>query len=286
MAENQKYCWTLACTAAVAALALAGPVQAEHYEIVLLGGQSNMDGRAPASGLPTTPVNLQLPQADVMFYEGGSLRTLRPDSGTDFGPEVTFGRTVADAMPSSNLALIKYAVGGTSLNSHWDPTTGGTYASFKSTVSAGLAALSDGGANTYEITGMLWTQGESDINRTTLQYQTDLNEFIADVRTTYGSDLPFYISRLSDQSGISATPLANIRAAQENVATGDGNAYLIDTDGSAFSFKDSLHYDADGQVALGEAFAASYLATVPEPGTLVFMGLGGVFLFRRRRKHQ
>lgn len=292
MFEDQKKFVTLATATGMMTLAFAGPAQAAHYEVVLLGGQSNMSGRASDSTLSTSLKT----QSDVAFFyndgksvSNGALRntltTLQTGSGTDFGPELSFGRTVADARGlSSNLALIKYAAGGSSLSSSWDPDTGGTYASFKSTVTAGLIALSDGGANTYEITGMLWTQGESDLGRTTLQYQTDLNEFIADVRTTYGSDLPFFISRLSDQSGINTTQLANIRAAQEGVAAGDSDAYLIDTDGSAFSFKDSLHYDADGQIALGEAFAASYLAAVPEPSSLALITAGSLALLRRRRR--
>ena len=39
-----------------------------RLRVYLLGGQSNADGRAVASGLPTTPVNLQQPQNDVDLF--------------------------------------------------------------------------------------------------------------------------------------------------------------------------------------------------------------------------
>ena len=280
----KSFCKTIHRLGLLCALVLCAPAHADHIKVFLLGGQSNMDGRAPASGLPTSPVNLQQPQDDVLFYEGGSLRTLRPDSGQDFGPEVTFGRTIADTFPAESFGLIKYGVGGTDLNNDWDPATGTTYTSFRNTVSNGLTALTNAG-HTYEIVGMLWTQGERDAKtgRTTAQYEADLNEFIADIRTRYGTDLPFFISRLSSgQTNMSASQLGAIRPAQENVAANDPHAYLIDTDG--FGIKsDNLHFDADGQIALGEAFAQSYVSSVPEPTSIALMGLGGLALMRRRR---
>jgi hypothetical protein len=65
-------------------------------------------------------------------------------------------------------------------------------------VADGLAALTTAG-HTYEIIGMLWTQGERDarIGRTTAEYEADLIEFIADIRTRYGANLPFFLNRLS-----------------------------------------------------------------------------------------
>ena len=265
------------------ALMLAvAPMQAALVKVFLLGGQSNMDGRALTSGLPTA---LQSPQADVLFYHGSTLTTLRPGSGADFGPEVTLGCTVADAYSTESFALIKYAVGGTDLNNDWDPATGGTYATFRNTVTNGLAALI-GAGHTYEIAGMFWTQGERDVvtGRTAAQYEADLNEFIADVRTRYGADLPFFLSQLSSgQTALSSTGLADIRTAQANVAASDPLAWMIDTD--AMTLKtDNLHFDAAGQMDLGGAFGQAFIASVPEPGALLLFGLGGLLGLCRRRR--
>ena len=266
-------------------LGLTAPMHADHVKVILLGGQSNMDGRGDSDDLPE---GLKSPQKDVLFYYRGnaSLTTLRPGSGRDFGPELQFGRTIADKFASDNFALIKHAVGGTDLHTDWDPSGGETYGEFRDTVKDGLAALTDAG-HTYEIVGMLWTQGERDgkDGRTTAQYEADLNAFIGDVRARYGEDLPFFLSRLSSgQTDVPANGLAQIRAAQNNVAANDSNAYLIDTDG--FGLKgDDLHFDAAGQVKLGQAFGAAYVnaAHAPEPSSMIVFGVVGALVMTRRR---
>jgi len=244
---------------AVALLLLATSASAGHVKVFLLGGQSNMVGNYTLTS--ELPAVLQDPQADVLFYDGG-LKTLRPGSGQEFGPEVTFGRSIADAFPSETFCLIKYAVNGSSLLSNWNPATGNSYASFNARVVNGLAALTAAG-HTYEIAGMLWTQGEAETGGTTTQvYQAALDEFIADVRTRYGPSLPFFVSRLSNgQTGLPSGGLSTIRAAQEYVAANDPNTYLVDTDGFSI-YTDNVHFVAAGQIALGQAFGQSYAASV------------------------
>ncbi len=267
---------------AVLMLAASSVLAAEPVKVFLLGGQSNMYGRGSSSGLPAT---LRTPQSDVLFYYGSLLTTLRPGSGGDFGPEITFGRTVADGFPAQRFALIKYAVGGTNLYDHWNPASGSTYATFRGTVTAGMAALAGAGYDP-QIIGMLWTQGERDAKtgRTGAQYEADLNEFIGDIRTRYGSDLPFFLTRLaSGQTNIPAAGLDHIRTAQADVVAADPNAYIIDADGMGL-MSDNLHFDAAGQVEMGDAFGQAYVNSVPEPGTLGMLALGTLAAARRRRR--
>jgi len=263
-------------------LLFAQSTAAVEYDVFLLGGQSNMVGSGLASDLPPA---LQAPQSDVLLFAGGSLSPLAP-AGSKHGPEITFGRTVADAFPERNFALIKYAVGGTNLHTDWDPATGPRYAAFRSTVASGLAALQSGG-NETRIVGMLWTQGERDAktNRTGAQYEADLVEFVADVRTRYGADLPFFLSRLSSgQTNIPAGQLAEIRAGQGDFASGDPHAWMIDTDPFALK-SDALHFDSAGLQSLGQAFGESYAAAVPEPSTWTLVAAAACLFapFARRR---
>ncbi|BCX50297.1 hypothetical protein HAHE_42050 [Haloferula helveola] len=237
--------------------------------VFLLGGQSNADGRADPASLPA---GLQTPQSDVDFYYkvdggGSALTTLQPglSETSQFGPEVTLGRRLADLFgngPETRTALVKYANGGTNLEVQWagggDNTTTGDgpeYVTFQQTVTDGLAALAAAypGAS-IEICGMVWLQGESDINGGFHNnYETNLTNFIADVRATYGSDLPFVIIRLSDgQSSLDAGRLATVQAAMDAVAAADPLTSVVNTD--SFGVKgDNLHFDAAGQQSIGTA---------------------------------
>ncbi len=248
------------------ALIFGTSAQAEHYKVFLLGGQSNMTGNGPKTSDLTEAQ--KAPQDDVWVYGGtdesaSKLGSLQPGFGSPYGPEISFGRTIADGRPYENFALIKYSKGGTNLHTDWDPATGNTYNRFKTTVGFGLEALTKAG-HTYEVVGMLWTQGERDAahERTTAQYEADLNEFIADIRTRYGADVAFFISRLSILQTGREPGLHDIRAAQDNVAAADPNAYLIDTDSFAIA-GDNIHFTGTGLVALGNAFGQAYLNSLP-----------------------
>jgi hypothetical protein len=263
------------------------PSPVEQVRVFLVGGQSNADGRADTAGLPTSPVNLQLPQDDIDFYykvEGGigTLTTLRPglSETSQFGPAITFGRAMADGLladgTTTRVALIKYANGGTNLATHWIPGGDGTvggdgpeYVIFQQTVASGMAALASAypGAS-IAIEGMIWLQGESDISfpggpTAYNNYQTNLTNFIADVRATISADLPFIVIRLSDgQTALDATGLEVVRTAQQTVADADILADWVNTDG--FGMKgDNLHFDAAGQQSIGTAAADRMLLLVP-----------------------
>jgi len=93
---------------------------------------------------------------------------------------------------------------------------GPDYRIFQSVVRAGLARL----AATYpaasiELDGMIWVQGETDIDNgagPSTAYGTNLIRFIQDVRLTfatnqpYGSNLPFFFSRISAQQTYYSLP--------------------------------------------------------------------------------
>ena len=268
------------------------PVVVERLRVILLGGQSNADGRAISAELPSSPINLQAPQTDVdLFYkvEGGTanLTSLRPglSQTSQFGPEITLGRSMADFWqhePSTRVAIIKYANGGTNLELQWkaggDGSTAGDgpeYVTFQQTVQQGLAALAAAYPSAIlDLQGMVWMQGESDAVRGYQdQYEANLINFIADVRATYGADLPFIVGRLSiHQTNIAAEPLETVRTAQTAVAGADARVALIDTD--SFGIKsDNLHFDALGQQALGQSSAGALIDFIPFTSTTTLQWL-------------
>lgn len=267
----------------------------KRIRVILLAGQSNALGHAVANELAP---ELFFPQQDVelcnFFPDGkfliGSLRPGLSRSGS-FGPEVSLGRWSADHYvkrePNTRIAIIKYARGGTNLYSQWqaggDDTSAGDgpeYLIFQDTVATGLAALAEKFPSAeLSIEGMAWMQGEADcIDSQAPNYQANLTSFIADIRATYGADLPFVVGRLSvNQTNRQPGPLETVRAAQTAVAEADPRVALVKTDTFAL-LSDNLHFSTSGTLDMGRAFAENlaYLAWMKTnlPANLINQNLG------------
>ena len=278
-------------------------------KIILLAGQSNADGRADGSGLPA---NLQVPQPNVPFYyytygtainpDGtyGTLTTLRPGATQTpvggFGPEITLGAQLAPILEQRDgvtLAIIKYAKGGSSLSVDWKAngnsgtsTDGAHYQRFQQVAWAGYNKLAAAYPNTtISFAGVVWVQGESDIDLgSTGAYAANLTQFVADIRATFGSSLPFVFSRISQNQSYYSAPASSfyanyltLRQQQASAAATVANSYLIDTDGQAFSVKsDLLHFNAGGQQALGAAFAAKLADVIVQVSQFVWVSSGNL----------
>lgn len=268
-------------------------------KVFLLGGQSNMAGQGETGDVGGLRPALDGEQTDVAIWQNlnSAAKTntgweaLAPGQGastTKIGPELSLGRALADAYPDYQIALIKYSVGGTNLDVEWDPKdTGGSaymYDGFLESMGNALANLTADGLS-FEIEGMFWMQGERDARDVGMgsRYQTNLADLIAAIRAQTGeADLPFILGRLADDLNTGTyTELDVVRAAQAAVGDADDWAAMVDTD--AFGMKsDNLHFNAAGQLAMGDAFAEAYLA-IPEPSTMFLLALGGIALLRRRR---
>ena len=253
---------------------------AAHYQVLFLGGQSNASGRADAAQLGPP---LSQPQTDVRLYhrnlqDSNSVLpedqwiNLAPGSGhgssrfflTEFGPEVSFGRAMADAKTAEKIAIIKYAYGGSNLHSDW-AAGGRRYTAFIKTVQDGLAALTAEG-HIYTLRGMLWQQGEADASEPAASsYEVNLTSLIARVRADLngGVAFPFVIGSLSSSQYKSITTVGSaphkVRTAQQNVADTVPLAAIGITDGFGI-LTDGIHFNHNGQVALGEMFASQILA--------------------------
>ena len=245
--------------------------------VYLVGGQSNANGMGAAAGLPP---ELAAPLTHVLFYHGISDVTLptntwislQTGSGytNGFGPELVCGHTLHQRVGSTGtqIALIKYAKGGTSLNTDWYPggnasTTGDgpQYVIFQNIVASARAALAaQDPAAVITIEGMIWQHGERDaVIGTHTSYQASLTKFVADIRATYGSTLPFVIGQLSSgQTSLNPARVQVIKTAQAAVAAADSRNGLIVTDDLPIR-SDALHFETAGQLALGERFATLLL---------------------------
>lgn len=282
---------------------------AKDVHIYLLGGQSNATGRGNAEAIPTDSP-LYNAQSDVSFYYrrtlvGSTNNTLpestiidlAPGSGhgqtgtvyaTEFGPELGIGRTLADAFPDQNVMIVKGTHGGSNLYSQW--ADGGVrYHNFTTTVNAATQAVIDAG-DTPILMGMFWVQGEADANSIeSINYEANLTDLISRVRADFfgGDDAPFVFSQLSDNQYDSLyANQNNVRQGQSAVNDSVINTSMVVTDDdSLFTVRsgDIIHFDANGQINLGNSLGQEMVALVPEPGSLALLVLGASMLTRRRR---
>jgi iduronate 2-sulfatase len=263
----------LLCT--LATIVGAGPLRADHYEVFLVAGQSNCDGRGKVSELTGPLAKWAKPQEDVIItYSCSKLRgpiltskgfkALQPGwsvapakarptelPSDTFGPEVGFGRGIADRLAGKKVALIKYAEGGTSLAKDWNPDVKDRlYSAFLDFTRKSLMELKDQG-HTYTIRGMIWHQGESDASVTAEDYRKMLTAFVTRVRTDLETpDLPFGVGEVFDNG-----KRDSIRAAQKATAEAVKGVFFVPAE-KLKTFDGGTHFDAAGQIELGERFAA------------------------------
>ena len=219
----------------------------------------------------------------------GIWETLQPGHGTGFktdgesnqlsnrfGPELLFGQTIAKHMPASRIAIIKYALGGSGLaegvgygNWHPDFSDGAGINQYDHALTTLRNALAHTDIDGYGVsdrlipTGIVWMQGEADAYDSQAaadDYRVNIERLMDLLRAALRvDDLPIVIGKITD-SGMSedGTVMDYIetvqRAQQDFVTSDDCAAYVTVTDDLAY-LDDGWHYDTEGFVRLGIAFA-------------------------------
>lgn len=249
---------------------------AEEREAViwLLAGQSNMAGISQTTALPPS---LQVAQPDVAMYSSSHpvWRQLQPDSphsngsANFMGPEATFGRTLADALPDTDVYLIKHAVSGTNLYAFWNPgsdaadtaSMGEGYTVFKQVVDDARLALQAQGVDA-RFGGMIWMQGESDASEgawASDNYEANLTHLISRVREDVSTpELSFSIGLIACDIAF-CTGLDVVRSAQQAVADADAFVSTVETADLEMNFDDVWHYTGQSMRVMGKRFAQAQL---------------------------
>lgn len=284
-------------------------VTAKDYKVYYLGGQSNMDGYGyvkDLQGMDAEPVKGVMmfhgnQGVDCQNIEGRGLWTeLQPGNGAGFtsdgtknvysdrfGVEMSFARKLKELDPDSNIAIIKYSRGGTSISAdagaaktfgcwepdfHQDKPLGNVnqYDHFLATVRNAFAVADidgDGEADTLNPEGILWMQGESDAGeeQVAAQYEANLKRLMDLIRAALREDnIPVVIGRISD-SGKDDYEKENangkvwtfgdvVRQAQADFVKNDENAAIVTTT-DGYGYSDPWHYDSAGYIDLGKQFA-------------------------------
>lgn len=240
--------------------------------VFILAGQSNMVGGNPMSTLEPALVN---PQEDVLYAyqlpdvknkpvesDWEFLRPLTEVFGTTYGPELFFGRLLADTL-GEPIAIIKSADNGSSLSTNWNPDSHELYDGMTRFVDDRLDDLIDMGY-TPQIEAFIWVQGTADSFTTESgsSYEATLELYLAAIITEFGP-LPFIQSQQSILTGampgcLPVIGLGGVRMGKTNF-TQNHDARLIETDD--LILRDCWHYDAPSTKELGNRLAIAYLHT-------------------------
>ena len=268
---------------------LTSCTKSNKLQIYIIAGQSNAVGYNDFNTYkPNFPYSLEQP--DIMFWAGGSsvidsLRdtwiSLRVGISSikgyenSFGPEISFGRYMADNNPDKKISIIKYAIGGTGIarskdykdykpkgfenfddkSQNWYPPIDGQpsgliYKAFIENVYSALESLKRQNKK-YELKGIIWIQGEHEAGlspKMASDYESLLNNFIKHIRKDLASpNIPVLIGEVSNKWIYAKV----VRRAQKNVSAKNSNVKTIIAKDLPRKPKDDSHYTAKGMVILG-----------------------------------
>lgn len=279
-------------------------IKKESFRLFFLGGQSNMEGHGLNKELPDS---LSTTNEKVWIFHGfpigdenkkgglGKWDNLKPGNGAGFtsdvvsnkfshkfGPELSFGKKLEQLYPGEKIAIIKYARGGSSIDSlaareygSWEIDYKGTsginqFDHFLTTIKGALSSCDIDGNGVEDVlvpSGIIWMQGESDAVATediAKRYYSNLKRLMDLMRAVFhDDDLPVVIGKISDSGNENNGKVWKycelVQYAQEEYVRKDKNAAIV-RDTKYYGYYDPWHYDTKGYIDLGIKFAeAIYL---------------------------
>ncbi|MEQ8552626.1 MAG: sialate O-acetylesterase [Cyclobacteriaceae bacterium] len=275
----------------------------DTFRLFYLGGQSNMVGYGYNKDLPDS---LNRTFDNVYIYHGntaddgasdggiGIWEALKPGHGVGakatgkanqlsdrFGLELAFADRLQELYPGEKIALIKYAKGGTSIDSLaagnfgcWEPDFNSKnginqYDHFLTTLKNAFTLQDingDGKPDELIPSGILWMQGESDGDKTeaiALRYYDHLTRLMNLMRAALRTDdLPVLVGKITDSMHPNykgkVWPYGDlIQYAEEKFVMNDQNAAII-RNTKYYGASDPWHYLSADYIDFGKAFADQY----------------------------
>ncbi len=197
-----------------------------------------------------------------------------------FGPELLFGQTLAARDTDAHIAIVKYALGGSGLSigvgyGNWHPDFAegrgiNQYDNALETLRAASAVADidgDGVTDRLIPSGIVWMQGEADAYDSQAAadaYRDNLTRLMDLLRAAMRvDDLPVVVGKVTDsgmaEDGTVMDYIATVQAAQRSFVQADDCAALVTVTEDLGYLDDAWHYDSDGFIRLGTAFAESMI---------------------------
>lgn len=242
----------------------------------LIAGQSNANGRGDTGDLTDASYASAFAAVQIFIKSAGAFAVPLVwqvdegpvDVGQWFpgfvGAEVSLARDLDAAQPGL-WSIAKMAIDGSGLFQHWRTGAGvpgvdsGGETSEQFIAFAQACAL----AQNADVRALLWIQGEQDAAIDS-GFGDDYASYLAATAAVWRAALGnfvFLVVRLHADSNDTLGPNRDlIRAQQEAFVLADGNAVLIDVDD--LTLQDTVHFDADSLVVIGQRAATAYLGTL------------------------
>lgn len=235
-----------------------------EYDVILLGGQSNMVGQGKIADLNNMDFE------NILYYNFGMSPSLKTDP-SEFGPEVGIAENLKEHYPDKNFILIKYAIGGSSLLD-WSPeynkekaeiTGHPEYGNMYDSLLTKVNQITEGFET--KITALIWMQGARDarIPEAGMNYYNHFSLFINSIRSDLNEpELPVIYGKVNPPK--SRYPAVDtVRKAQERINRNIMNTFLINTD-DLEKRADNVHYSTEGQLTLGRRFGEKLIEVMTE----------------------
>lgn len=266
------------------------PVQDNKVQVVVMMGQSNMEGHTYSQYLIKTKgeekakeyatgySNIKISYRCSMTFNDSNYEfvDVKLGQGTNterFGPEIGIAETLTNYNFENNVVLIKFAQGATSLYNQWlSPSSGRSGSLYEAGIeyiNTCMEKLEDQGYYP-EIKAICWMQGEDDSSSNEYyRYETLEENFINDLRNNlsyYSSSKGIYFI----DAGISDCPAwthhEEVNAAKvKNSEKSELNLYFSTIENGLQYNKepvgapDIYHYDSDSMIKLGNLFGEKLL---------------------------
>lgn len=182
------------------------------------------------------------------------------------GPEVGLAEYLSNMRPNETYYIIKFAGGGeSSFTYQWNSENGLYYQKMVEFFDQQLNKLAKSEID-FDVSSFMFVQGESDAKNNNAGYKDNLDDFVNDVRIRYAKYAPKNGMSFID-AGISSYYLLNYRNInndKKEVMNSDSRNFYIDTIVGNITRNqdnmDRIHYDAKGEIKLGNLFAKAYLS--------------------------
>lgn len=258
----------------------------KECKVILLYGQSNatgctsnkfLDANDPSlyntyeEGFNNVKINYVIEgNSTLTGHSFVDLKLSNTNVGATFGPEMGIGEEYNKFYPNTDIFIIKYTWGGSSLENEWltcKDNRNYMYYNAINFTKKNLDYLKKIGYK-INIEGICWMQGECDAFENIYQNYYDnttklVNYFREDLNK-YQSEIKFVDAYIKD---IDLWPkYAQINEQKYNYSTTSNLNYLVDTialnlrtDEEPYSSPDIAHYDSLSMVTLGREFAKTLI---------------------------